>query len=165
MVLLTATCDRMLCFNHIGRLIHVLFFKQYREKQTNQRKKRKNLICSRLSQGCGNLHGPLSSAHLTNMNVITHPWESENGFVGMGSTISRTRLGGHGGRLSPFHYTQASTVMKAILIGFNACGGARSCFLMALTKEYESVIIKSHSPAVLRSHWSSFTIPPFWMGY
>lgn len=99
------------------------------------------------------------------MNVITHPWESENGFVGMGSTISRTRLRGDGGRLSPFHYTQASTVMKAILIGFNACGGARSCFLMALTKEYESVIIKSHSTAVPRTHWSSFNIPPFWMGF
>ncbi len=96
------------------------------------------------------------------MNVITHPWESENGFVGMGSTISRTRLGGDGGRLSPFHYTQASAVMKAILIGFNACGGARSCYLMALTKEYESVIIKPHSPAVLHAHWSSFTILPFW---
>lgn len=102
------------------------------------------------------------SAHLANMNVITHPWESENGFVGMGSTISRTRLGGDGGRLSPFHYTQASAIMKAILIGFNACGGARSCYLMALTKEYESVIIKPHSPAVLHAHWSSFTILPFW---
>lgn len=96
------------------------------------------------------------------MNVITHPWESENGFVGMGSTISRTRLGGDGGRLSPFHYTQASAIMKAILIGFNACGGARSCYLMALTKEYESVIIKPHSLAVLHAHWSSFTILPFW---
>lgn len=102
------------------------------------------------------------SAHLANMNVITHPWESENGFVGMGSTISRTRLGGDGGRLSSFHYTQASAIMKAILIGFNACGGARSCYLMALTKEYESVIIKPHSPAVLHAHWSSFTILAFW---
>ncbi len=127
----------------------------------------KELKCNKMARaGCPKAveicMGRSLSAHLANMNVITHPWENENGFVGMGSTISRTRLGGDGGRLSPFHYTQASAIMKAILIGFNACGGARSCYLMALTKEYESVIIKPHSPAVLHAHWSSFTILPFW---
>lgn len=41
-----------------------------------------------------------------------------------------------------FHYTEACAIMKAILIGFNACCGARSCCLMALTKEDRSVIMK-----------------------
>lgn len=80
------------------------------------------------------------TVHLLNMSVITHPWESENGFVKMGPTHvlpsvvwdSREKES-----FFPFHYIHAYTIMKVILIGFNACRGARSCYLMAPTEEYE----------------------------
>lgn len=48
-----------------------------------------------------------------------------------------------GEKESLFHYTQAYAIMKAILIGFNAWSGARSCFLMALSKEHKSVMVKA----------------------
>lgn len=57
-----------------------------------------------------------------------------------------------------FHYTQAYAIMKAILIGFNACCGARSCYLMAVTKEYKSVIMKVRLVLRLCTH-RSFPLP------